>query len=126
MELGGGMSTSGNGTVLWPYNALAHQSYILLPVGCPGARMAAVEVFSTPDPDSEVSVYPNPVNDWLKISAVSKVKSLQIYNVLGIEVYDTTEISVNGIDMTSFSVGIYLVKITQKDGSFHNFKVVKN
>lgn len=74
--------------------------------------------------DAQVSFYPNPVKDLLNILG-SADGYIQILNNAGKEVYSSDHFPPEGIDMNKFSTGIYLVRITHKDGSSTIRKVVK-
>ena len=64
-------------------------------------------------------LYPNPVEDYLYIqSSDTTIKNIDIYNILGKRIYSST--SENRLDMSSYSAGIYFVKINNS-----TFKIVK-
>ena len=64
-------------------------------------------------------LYPNPVEDYLYIqSSDTTIKNIDIYNILGRKIY--TSSSENRLDMSSYSAGIYFVKINNS-----TFKIVK-
>ena len=64
-------------------------------------------------------LYPNPVEDHLYIqSSDTTIKNIDIYNILGKKIYSTS--SENRLDMSSYSAGIYFVKINNS-----TFKIVK-
>mgnify|MGYP006060665459 FL=1 len=64
-------------------------------------------------------LYPNPVEDYLYIqSSDTTIKNIDIYNILGKKIY--TSSSENRLDMSSYSAGIYFVKINNS-----TFKIVK-
>jgi hypothetical protein len=64
-------------------------------------------------------LYPNPVEDHLYIqSSDTTIKNIDIYNILGKKIY--TSSSENRLDMSSYSAGIYFVKINNS-----TFKIVK-
>ena len=64
-------------------------------------------------------LYPNPVEDHLYIqSSDTTIKNIDIYNILGEKIYSTS--SENRLDMSSYSAGIYFVKINNS-----TFKIVK-
>ncbi len=64
--------------------------------------------------ENDIIIYPNPVSDYLNIVCESEIiKSIQIFNVLGIEVYNTNEVSKEiSLDISSYPKGTYLVNIT--------------
>ncbi|WP_445957386.1 T9SS type A sorting domain-containing protein [Yeosuana sp.] len=64
-----------------------------------------------------IILYPNPVKDFLKIDAVG-VNAVEIYDMKLTKLYNGNN---TNIDMTSFSPGIYVIKISFKD----HFQVMK-
>jgi hypothetical protein len=58
----------------------------------------------------KISIYPNPSNDFIKISGITETKSYTIYNVLGL-IINTGFISNNEIiDIHTLSSGLYFIK----------------
>ncbi|WP_221394594.1 T9SS type A sorting domain-containing protein [Dyadobacter sp. NIV53] len=74
--------------------------------------------------DTQISLYPNPVKDLLKINGAASGK-VQLINNAGKVVFSSGNIPTEGIDMVNLSAGVYLVRITHKDGSSTVRKVVK-
>lgn len=73
-----------------------------------------------------ISIYPNPVNDILNLSASQVIQEIQIYNLIGQVVLDKKVDSKNVILNTSgLKSGIYNLKVQMKDG-FINKKIVVN
>ena len=71
--------------------------------------------------DSRISVYPNPAKDKVVIEGLEAC-SVQVYNALGQlvkQVQDTNEISVAGLPE-----GVYLLKVTEADGTNRICRVV--
>jgi hypothetical protein len=72
-----------------------------------------------------MSVYPNPVNDILRINSEVEIETVTIFNISGQAVMQQTlRNSQAVIDLSSFSSGIYSMVATSKDAS-RTFKVVK-
>ena len=70
--------------------------------------------------------YPNPVQNILNIGYVNAIDSVQIFNMLGQEVFHTLGNNTTlQIDMSSFAKGTYLVKITS-GSTMKNIKVIKS
>lgn len=63
--------------------------------------------------EAPVSLYPNPVKDRLTINA-ENLQSVEVYNAMGQKVMTTASES---IDMTSFSKGVYLVRVVCEGGT---------
>lgn len=69
--------------------------------------------------------YPNPVNDKLTLTGnFSGNAKAEIYNTLGQSVYTVTGFA-DTIDFSSFSRGVYIVKVTD-NGKSETRKIVKN
>ena len=74
---------------------------------------------------SHFSVYPNPVKSTLNIhnSENISIKQLQIINVFGQMVYQTSNI--DSVDISNFPSGIYFLKIFDEQDNFYSVKFVK-
>lgn len=76
--------------------------------------------------NQKVTYYPNPVNDILNIGYVETIDSVQIFNMVGQEVFKTVGSDKSlKINMASFTAGTYLVKITSGQ-KVKNIKVIKS
>ena len=73
-----------------------------------------------------ISVYPNPVENVLFLTGIewSDVKLISIHNSSGQTVYARSSFSSSGINVSRLATGIYLVRITETDGTVHTSKVV--
>lgn len=69
--------------------------------------------------------YPNPVHDKLTIDAISELKSLSVFNILGQKMLEN---HVSGrkaeLDLTGFEKGIYLIYAISDNGT-KTFRIVK-
>jgi hypothetical protein len=74
--------------------------------------------------ENEISFYPNPVKDQLKIKGAA-VKKIQLINSAGKVVFTSDYIPTEGISMGTLSTGVYLVRVTHEDGSWTMRKIVK-
>lgn len=72
---------------------------------------------------AQVSVYPNPFTDVLKISDVKGVKSISISDVSGRQV-KTLAPSVQ-LNVSSLKAGLYIVNLHMEDGSVKSIKAIK-
>ena len=72
------------------------------------------------------SFYPNPVAEKLVINTVdiSKVKSVQIFDASGRTVYQSST-PTKEINVQNFASGLYVIKMTQKNGTVVSSKIVK-
>lgn len=67
---------------------------------------------------SSILVYPNPVENILKIDSNSNISKIELYNLLGNKLRSVT--NVNTIDLSSLSTGVYIAQI-----SFGNKTITK-
>ncbi len=66
---------------------------------------------------TEVNVYPNPANEFIKIESLNKIHSISIYNSYGQEVlYNEINSTFKQIGLGELSPGIYLYKIKTEFG----------
>ncbi len=73
-----------------------------------------------------IEVYPNPVQDILKITNdIGDLSSVEVYSVTG-KLLLAVESNIKEIDMTNFDTGMYFIKITTTAGTKQSFKVIKN
>ena len=70
--------------------------------------------------DANIKLYPNPVADKLQvdISKVDGTKSLQVVDMLGRVVYETENASIENIDMSDMSKGMYVIHINSDYGTY--------
>lgn len=73
---------------------------------------------------SNVAVYPNPTNDYFIISDPNQtISSVEIFDVFGKKVY--SQLHGNTIDASSFSKGLYVIKMYNIDKQVSVFKIIK-
>lgn len=74
---------------------------------------------------AKINYYPNPVIDYLHITDVNRIKSVEVYNTAGQRI-STSEINATkgSVDMSNLPSGMYLVKINSEKTS-QNVKVIK-
>lgn len=70
-----------------------------------------------------VSVYPNPFTEVLKISDVKGVKSISVNDVSGREV--KTLAPAAELNLSNLKSGLYIVNLKMEDGSVKSFKAIK-
>ena len=76
--------------------------------------------------ENNISVYPNPANDFVKLSAVSgQLSVVKIYNCLGMLV-EEIEVNANEVEINTseYNTGIYFVNVQTENGNLVK-KVVK-
>jgi hypothetical protein len=70
-----------------------------------------------------IQIFPNPVDDVMKISGVKDGKSVQIYNMTG-QIVKSEEFK-EMINVSEISSGIYILKINTENFQTYEFKFVK-
>lgn len=81
---------------------------------------------STNDPvASEVSVYPNPVQDVVNIVTDKNIDTVVVFNITGQQVLKTPAAG-GQINLDSLSPGIYLMKVALDTGHTSTIKLIKN
>ncbi|MCJ7932097.1 MAG: T9SS type A sorting domain-containing protein [Chryseobacterium sp.] len=71
---------------------------------------------------NEVSVYPNPATDFIKIAGLHTIKEFEIYDVNGRKM--KVELNGDTVDVRGFSSGVYLIKGRTAEAGFTE-KLVK-
>lgn len=84
---------------------------------------ATLAVSDTSKDRSNVSVFPNPFTDTLKISDVKGVKSVSVNDVSGREVKSLAP--AEELNLSSLQAGLYIVNLKMEDGSVKTFKTIK-
>ncbi|WP_196894862.1 S8 family serine peptidase [Aureivirga marina] len=65
--------------------------------------------------NTDLTIYPNPVKDYLKIKSASSQVDIKIFNVLGKKIMDKKFTNTpNGINLDILTSGIYIVRITDE------------
>lgn len=80
----------------------------------------SAEILSTQNytSDSSIRMFPNPTSDWVSLSSDSKIDSVEVYTVLGKQVYQSKIDSTNyDLDISNFAKGLYIVKLKVKNNS---------
>lgn len=70
-----------------------------------------------------ISVYPNPFTDVLKISDVKGVKSVSVNDISGREVKSLAPSA--ELNLSTLQAGLYIVNLKMEDGSVKSFKAIK-
>ena len=75
--------------------------------------------------ESNISIYPNPAKDFVKISGNDRINSVKVYNCLGMMV-EEIEVSANEaeINTSDYNTGIYFFNVMTESGNLVK-KVVK-
>ena len=135
----GGNATSSGGKVSYTVGQVAYSTQtssagtITQGVQQPFEIFVATALEQAKDISLQLQVFPNPVNDYLKLSVVPSATisiqslSFQLYDVNGKLVQNNNvESNETNIMMSGFTSGTYLLKIIQGDTSFKTFKIIKN
>lgn len=98
-----------------------------LPMESVAFTLYGEEILSVTDfSNSQVSVYPNPVNNIINLSAEKNIEKVEIFNMLGQRVFDKVLNTTQGsINVEFLSQGAYLMKASV-DGVTGTYKVIKN
>jgi len=77
--------------------------------------------------ENKYSVYPNPVKDELFVNNAADVKNISIYSINGsmLNTYNNNAEMIFKLNTSSLKNGIYLLKLTSKDGSVNTVKLMK-
>lgn len=62
-----------------------------------------------------INCYPNPAKDKIHLNTNENVEQIEIINVLG-EIFPVSELSLNEIDVSTFSNGVYFFRIKTSNG----------
>ena len=75
---------------------------------------------------NQVTIYPNPVSERIlfKINDWSKIGKVQLLDLNGRAVYQSTKALVDGIDVKNLPSGLYAVSLTGTNGSTNSYKVL--
>lgn len=76
--------------------------------------------------ESRFSLYPNPVKDQLTLSFVegNAPESVELYELNG-RLVGTKCNNMETIDMSAMPAGVYLLRVTMKDGTSYHEKILK-
>lgn len=78
--------------------------------------------------DDAVKLFPNPTSAQITIAGKSQISSISIFNAAGQKVYENAfaNLMQADVDTTSWSNGIYMVKVSTADGKTSAHKLVRN
>ena len=83
------------------------------------AKWSAAMITSVGEIENEsIFIYPNPANDKIQLVTKSNInvpKEIKIYNAIGSEVYSKYKSTLESIDVSQFSNGLYFLKIKSGD-----------
>ena len=73
---------------------------------------------------TELTLYPNPVNDQLFLLTNARIERIEMYNMTGIAI-KTREFNEKSVDMSYLSRGTYIIRIFTNQGVFSSIVVKK-
>ena len=78
------------------------------------------------DIERPFTLYPNPVNDQLSLrfDDGTEPESVELYDLAG-RLVGTKPNDLESIDMSTMSSGVYLLRITTKDGTRYHEKIIR-
>lgn len=120
---GGSKTALKSGPSAWQYSTLA-SAYSLFEVSGTCEDAATMDVSDIKS--SDLSYYPNPVNDVLNITSNKKVKNVSVYNIAGQLVLQTDKITNGKINVSSLVSGVYIFSTTLENGKIETFRIIKN
>lgn len=74
---------------------------------------------------SKISVYPNPANEFVKISSELEINNVEVYNLLGKRIISTAKLVDNTLNVSSLSSGVYLIKLTSGEAVASKKLIIK-
>jgi len=79
----------------------------------------------TKETKKDFTIFPNPTNSILNIQSNNPIQKVSVYNYLGELVLEENGQALNQINVEQLNKGIYVVRMTGKDGNVFNGKFVK-
>lgn len=70
------------------------------------------------------TISPNPVIDEMTINSKEKINTIEIYNLVGQQVWKSTKVTTNKIDLNFLNKGVYMIKINT-DSTNESIKFIK-
>ena len=76
-----------------------------------------VEPVGLDEYESNLEIFPNPANDKLFINSDVEIEEINIYNIVGVKVYNEQNFNDNYINVANLNNGIYIINITTAYGN---------
>lgn len=73
----------------------------------------------------EISLFPNPVKDFVQIRSAAAVKSYQLISVTGMQLMSGTNPNQNKLNMSQLQTGVYFLKLLLNNGQTKTLKMIK-
>ena len=81
-------------------------------------------ITNTPEDAIRLTVYPNPVTQYIYVEAEEKIEQVNFYSIEGRLIMSKSELDDFGIDVSNLKNGIYIVEV-KSDGEIFHQKVIK-
>ena len=78
--------------------------------------IVVVQEVSLEEYANRFEIYPNPANEVLFVNTTENINEVNIYNIVGVRVYNETNFTTNNIDLSSFNSGVYFIRINTEKG----------
>lgn len=72
-----------------------------------------IQALEDTKPKSQIQLFPNPASDFITISEIEGRQNCVIYNILGAEIFKTSIVSNDKINIQNLANGLYLLKFEQ-------------
>ena len=80
------------------------------------AYTLTVQEVSLEEYANRFEIYPNPANEVLFVNTTENINEINIYNIVGVRVYNETNFTTNNIDLSNFNSGVYFIRINTEKG----------
>lgn len=107
---------SANSSICW--QAIGSNKYAAEVVNCAGTGINS-------KPENQISIYPNPANDILKIESKDKLLGIRLFDNLGRTQLTNTG-SDNQMNVSSLKAGLYYLLLETVNGRKETHKIIKN
>lgn len=74
---------------------------------------------------SDLTYYPNPVENILSLKTVKKIESVEVFGMAGQKVLVKPDLKNQQVDLSSLAPGIYIVYVQVENGKKEAFKIIK-
>lgn len=107
---------SASSSICW--QAIGSNKYAAEAVNCPGTGIKS-------EFENQINIYPNPVNDILKIESKEQLLGIRLFDNLG-RTQKTNIENDNQINISSLKSGLYYLQIETMNGRKETHKIIKN
>ena len=106
--------------VTWTADNNGYQMVFFVAGDCEDDEMGIKDMTS-----SDFSYYPNPVKDVLNIKSEKTIQSVEVFNMAGQKVLNSSRIQNGQIDLSSVNPGIYVIRVILDNKQIETFKINK-